>query len=519
MKSKCLQTLEKYTGNASCLKPNKCSSEVYMTFNRITRKSKEVYSWNMTLNNFKFNGIVNNIISLVFSSSSKEYKKISIRDLDNLEKISKKVDMYGFSESNIFEKVPVDILLDILNNLLEDPADESFKLVDMYTIMKNGKTDKNSLDSYRIIYRLPKIVNILHKILNNRLIEYIKSHNILDENIKGGISGISDPIGECVDRVNYVLHNKSDAFVCFVDIKKAYSTIKLSFVEKVLNYYKVPSYIITYIVSYYNNNIIAAEHCFCFKKNDGLMEGSPLSQTIFNLCINYILIEKMRIQSDFLGIVVYDQHIKYSAYIDDIVFFTDNGCEIVKMMSLFEDSLTDTGMKMSYEKTICVYNGHLNSTDIPKVKVINYNKVCGDFKYLGWYVSNSSHLSQMRAANKMFDDIYKIVEKSRRVTPASDWQYVYNTKIIRAIESVTRINKYWEDEIKKCFAENVLNYIKSTGIKNVNLRLFEDDSVKSRSSKLDSIINEKLQVYLTIILGDKLKRKSELNRFVYGGPN
>ena len=103
---------------------------------------------------------------------------------------------------------------------------------------------------------------------------------------------IEDNIRLMFDIIDYANCKKVSGTVFFVDLRKAFDSLKWSFIFKMLNLYGFGSTIIKWFKILHkkpksrniNNNVLS---CF-FVVKKGVRHGGPLSPTIFVLCIEYL---------------------------------------------------------------------------------------------------------------------------------------------------------------------------------------------------------------------------------------
>lgn len=98
----------------------------------------------------------------------------------------------------------------------------------IHPIFKGG--DRDNINNYRPISVLPVISKILEKLINNRLISFLNTYNLLSDSQYGFRPGLSteDAILDLTKDITKHLDSKKKALCIFPDLKKAFDTVSVS---------------------------------------------------------------------------------------------------------------------------------------------------------------------------------------------------------------------------------------------------------------------------------------------------
>lgn len=381
----------------------------------------------------------------------------------------------------------------------------------IYKVSKKGEL--TDLKSFRQIVSIPAIVSIFHKILNIRLLNYMLNNKFIDTNIqKGGLPNNKQPILQQIYKIksviNNAVHNKKQCCVLFLDIENAFGSVDLQNIFQVLRHYNVPEYFINYIKEYYNS----FEYYITINKNktetlkwkEGIIQGCPLSQLLFNIALNYIL-TKVQTTYQELSYQINEENFMFSAFVDDICSITTDVTNMATIFKAVQDEMKKFGLKLNKSKSALFLINHEDNVELPEE--LKEVRVTTRFKYLGTFITSSGKL-------EYFPILLKIVSSQLYKT---DGKYNNNTDKINHFNGVILpfikrklLTLYDLDNIQKLkLASIVQGSLKKWGY-NEDIVLFtdisdiineSDDKIikkmpfkKTDSNKINQIISSDVQL-------------------------
>lgn len=258
---------------------------------------------------------------------------------------------------------------------------------EIITLFKKGS--KRQCKNYRGITLTSQIAKIFEKILLNRVGDKIEEE--LSEEQHGFRRGRSTvdlifALRQVVEK--YWEYNKK-LIVVFLDIEKAYDSVKRSVIWESLRQIGVDETIINWIKELYRVHECRVRttvgHTDWFSINQGLKQGSVLSPVLFNVVME-VMIRKIREGNG--------GNIKTMIFADDIMIWGHNHYEVQNQLNRWNALMKERGLKISAEKSEVIVVGRdsdlENEITLDNVKL---KKVDG-FKYLGSWITNDGKLDQ-----------------------------------------------------------------------------------------------------------------------------
>lgn len=302
-------------------------------------------------------------------------------------------DLYGltykqFSKLNFIHPVTTHLLLNLNNKLINNndfELSKEWKKAKIYFSFK-GKCKKD-IKNWRPIISLPYFVKIYELAIVNKL---TKSHIVYDKintDVQKSIK-TKNGVWESIFELNCILSNdkrsKKYTPIIFLDIKNAYGSVNYEKLIEILKIGNYPNFLINYVEKYYKN-LICLFNNKDIKWNNGLFQGSSLSNLLFLIYLDYVLKNVIAMWSKFDFLKDYENidlafSDMFRAFVDDIrIKFKNKSKEEIKnMLDILVIVFSEYGFEINFDKT---YSYGIK--DILKIGFKKISKVPDNFIYLG----------------------------------------------------------------------------------------------------------------------------------------
>ena len=270
-------------------------------------------------------------------------------------------------------------------------------------IPKSSTVDKRDPLSYRGIALAPASYKLFCGILNNRLIEWAETNNILADEQNGLRKGRStvDHISSLVNIVETRKLKRKQTFAAFVDFRKAYDSINRSLLWSKLEDLGIGGKILHVIREMYRNT----EYCVrvngldtdWFQVTTGLKQGCMLSPLLFNLFINNLV---ENIKSLNIGIDIGEEKVSLLLYADDLVLLSENENDMQILLDTLSAWCRDNKLQVNENKSNII---HFRTPSVQRTsfkfscceKVLS---VTNQYNYLGLLLTEFLDLNIMASA-------------------------------------------------------------------------------------------------------------------------
>lgn len=281
------------------------------------------------------------------------------------------------------------------------------------SILMFKKGDRKLPENYRGINLLSSTLKLITKIITNKINSIIS----LSDEQQGFRTGRS-----CTDAV-FVIRQIAEksieynipAYMCFIDLEKAFDRVQLQDVVHLLYSRQVPLNLIKVIENIYNGNKVQAkingELTEPIPVEKGIRQGDSLSPLLFNLIMDEIIKQVRRLRGYRMG----NRNITILCYADDAVLVAENEDDLQRLLYCFNRVAKTLNMVISTSKT-----KSLTTSKIPvRCKLVVDDQIIQQemkFKYLGIELSGfgdvESEVRQqtnkaLRVAGCLNDTIWK----------------------------------------------------------------------------------------------------------------
>lgn len=334
-------------------------------------------------------------------------------------------------------KIGQEVVTFYLNKLIQEgPIPKKMKTATVLPILKPTK-DKSDPASYRPISLTSNLCKTLETIMNQRLIAYLETEQILTKN-QAGFRGRR----QCIEQIATLeteirsanLSLRSNVLAVFLDLEKAFDIMDKDNLLELLNKYKIDGQMYNFILDFLTDrtfkvkigNTLSDER----KLTNGTPQGAVLSSTLFSISVNEV-----------------DQQIETkntttSQYADDIAIYrrirSDKRLREIDIKQFGKDTtkvinyLKERGFKINPKKTKAVYFGTNKEANI---NISNENiQTSPDARYLGVtldkHLTYKKHMTEkIKQGNKTLGLLYTIRKSKKTRAHKSAAKAVYKNLI------------------------------------------------------------------------------------------
>lgn len=188
-------------------------------------------------------------------------------------------------------------------------------------------------------------------------------------------------------------YNKT-AYMCFIDLTKAFDRVRLPDVVKLLKKKNVHPDIPSIITELNTNNWtqiqVEGRKTRRLPMQTGIRQGDSLSPILFNLIMDELITEVKKVGK---GYSLGDKELKIICYADDAVLVSEDEDNLQRMLYQFEKTATKYNMEISVAKSKVL----TISKEPRRCKLAIYNEPVEQvmsFKYLGVNITSSRNLQE-----------------------------------------------------------------------------------------------------------------------------
>jgi hypothetical protein len=270
----------------------------------------------------------------------------------------------------------------------DSPSEDAIEVI-IYPVFKKG--DDSIPSNYRPISLVNTCVKLLTAMMSNRLNKWCEENRKISE--YQAAYRKSKGCESHVFSLNAILQNrlsskKGRVYALFIDLSKAFDTIKHEHLWSRLNEIGISSKFISFIKHLYSNVNAKIRTPFgeseFFPFQIGVLQGASLSPKLFTLFLDEIVDILYQSNIPSLKRAAMDLHILL--YADDIVLLANNAVELQCKIELLRTFFNDRGMNVNIDKTKCVVFGmrKCKKSSIPLLFWGDHIiEVVDKYKYLG----------------------------------------------------------------------------------------------------------------------------------------
>ena len=388
-------------------------SDYFQNINSINSNNKNVcntrkYKWNKLFKNFDYSNFIESDFRYILdnrTNKNSDYNGLSFEVIKKSEKLLKLVLKY-FNKIYYLKELP-----------------SFFKQCYMYETYK-GKGDKKDIKNYRCITRFDTFSKLYWHLIGYKITKHSDKYNIIDKQIQ---KAFQEKISGTEENLFIYQEVKKESYqTIFLDMKNAYGSVNSKFMGKVLKYYGFPNTIVRQI-----SNFILERKVIYGKEvrnwNTGLSQGLGVSNTLFILCMNYIIKDFNKKYSKKYGVKIDDNTFFVQMYADDIVIFLNkNYSSFQKVLNKLIKNFKNVGLSVNHTKCVVDNNKSNNDLYINSTK-INKLEDNPEFKYLGQYANEKDIWK--RFSEKLKKDLDNIKSEVNEIIENPTWKDYWNIYI------------------------------------------------------------------------------------------
>lgn len=407
---------------------------------------------------------------------------------------------------NILRKLPSihKEILEIMDKLtLQDEFSSEWKDGILFLEHKANK-DVGDPRNYRPLIKMPLVTRIYHRIITNRIYNYLTRNKILNINVQKGFfrnfCGCQENILIVKELIKDTERKNQPLSLLFLDIENAYGSLKRSVIEYCLEEYKFPESIKKYIRGFYHQNkgiiSVGGLNYDKFDWNVGVYQGDSLANILFITSINIILNHIYNKYQD-KGYMFRGVNTSVLAFVDDILLVANYRNDLLKIYQETSELLADMGFKLKLNKLRLL---ELKQDNLPPLMIEGQEvKKLSDtfeFKHLGSYFSqnqNTSDLVQQYCLDleEIFQKIDKL-EMNRKEIKNYQKYCIYKTNILPKIRWFL-LAETWDFEVIRQIEDVEIKYLRKWGKKDDDIisilnhtrKIMKDSQYKLFTNSID----------------------------------
>lgn len=189
------------------------------------------------------------------------------------------------------------------------------------------------------------------------------------------------------------LSSNSCVYACFLDISKAFDSVKHSFLIKKLIAAGVPSIFINIIKYWYSNQFVnvrfGTKYSEEWKLCNGVRQGGVLSGIFFNIYINSLI---ENVANTRIGCKIGSRMSNIITYADDIVLLAPSYTGLQKLIDISVNGAISLNLVFNESKSKCmIFRGKLKKIEGLRPFTLNNKELefVSSFKYLGYFIQEN----------------------------------------------------------------------------------------------------------------------------------
>ena len=254
-------------------------------------------------------------------------------------------------------KVDTDVIVDIFNKFLDlGKVPSSLKQFKMHLLpKKEGATEPSD-------HRPLNVGNLMRRLFSSVLVGRMSvclKQGMGQRGFQRGVEGVYLNVGMLSLCIKENVKRRRSVSYAYLDMKKAFDSVKHSEMLKVLALHGVPKQLVALLADMYSGNTSVLQNGEVLHLEKGVLQGDPLSPLLFNLVLDEAL-RSIRGQGEVgFGFTNrkgrskdYSVGLGYLAYADDLVVFANCPGQLVQKISVLTERLGEYGLTLDARKSV-----------------------------------------------------------------------------------------------------------------------------------------------------------------------
>ena len=357
------------------------------------------------------------------------------------------------------------------------------------SLLPKGNKDPHFLKHWRPLTLLNVDYKILAKVFANRIKKVLTY--LVGPQQTGFLQDrqITDNIIKTMDVVAFANNKRKKLLIITIDFEKCFDRIAYNAVFGLLKYFEVGDEFIEWTCLLFTQFEVCTQNAgYCsryFRKTRSVNQGCPISPYLYLLC-GEIMAHQMALNSKIQGITIQDTKLLMAQFADDTVIYINYDLdELNVVLDTLEYVETNTGLKISYDKTTVYRVGSLKNTNAQLYTKKDLHWSDGDIELLGIRIPNGECTAKAynETINKMLSVCTNwylrrltLTGKTMIVNTLMSSLFVYKMMVLPNMskKQITRINDIvkkfiWIGKRSKVSLSVLQNSIQTGGLKLCNI--------------------------------------------------
>ena len=291
-------------------------------------------------------------------------------------------------------------LLALSDEILESKELNESAQKGVIALLPKPNKDRLFLKSWHPLTMLNTDYKLLAKILAERMKNVLPT--IISEEQTGFMAGrdICENLRKTMETIEFANHKNKAGIIISIDFEKCFDRVSHKSVLAALCFFGFGNHYVDWVSVFFKNFTICTQNfgfiSDLFDKKKSVNQGCPISPHCY-LAIGQLIALKIKESRQIKGYKISDQIRNIlSQFADDTALFLEfDAISLEKMLEIFKNIEANTGLKISYDKTVIYRIGSIQNTEVKLYTQKNLNWTNESFKLLEIEMSNDKQMSQI----------------------------------------------------------------------------------------------------------------------------